>query len=452
MDKKKFLNLAKTHQKSIESLAELPVFQNVRNTKNAAERMKEAKEIVAEAQKLGVPLFLLHDRSHRYTGYSILDMFLPEMGKASRYLIEQGVNIWLSNLDYQMASADSHHMPSLQIQDSYAILQNIFPQNYRYKQVSPSSRRLYLLAALKGLEHLPDENSKEIFEELVDHFLTLTKSVSLTRPGLLSVDDKNALLSSQIVIEQIEEFKKLKPLLGDKGAKKVDDMLQRSEAIIKIKLQNTESVFDPELLKKKLNTEQKERVKTLTHIMAHCPSDTKGFNTLLNDSPWVLENPQLLALTFRGMSFVHHALVNVNQQAFDYMEKLNVNIWLAAAQANVQNAPWWIATIFNAYDARKHKARHDVVLPQIARLLAFGALLDGAKDPIDFAVKKTEEAYKGADENSYHYDRTEIKEFLLKLKSQLETVAMDDLIKNLPTSNTSGQAALDPVKPKARRL
>lgn len=410
--------------------------ESLGNSENA---LQLAKQVVLEAKKQKIPThFLIKKNEYHWQGTTnVLQAFMQsyQHQKAARYLIKEGLNPWMFSFD---ANNNVIH------ENTSDLLENIFPLS-KYSTSSLSLRKLLLEASLQGFEHYSTDLLTSYLTNLPIVFQSTANAVSLTRAGVLSWEDKIAKESSDILLEFQDKILSLAQS-HPKQLPALAAMFEVAQKIKTIKSDDQNQIFDPEKLKKSLTKEQKERLRTLSILSDQCSGDSEAFSAVLETSAWLKENPQILCLNLRsGYSFFFNAICNHNIHSLELLETLQANVWLAAAQQGESNAVLWMTQTLNSWHARKHSDKQVDVIPVLSRLLAYGAFLDGASDPVDYAVKKSEEARQKI--TDYSYSSVELDKTLVMIKTQLESIVFEEVLKKIPAKTSEPSAT-----PTKRRL
>lgn len=360
----------------------------------------------------------------------------PQHKKAFNVMLEAGLNIWLKSFSV-IPPKETTQMEMIQVSwmKTETLTALIFPDADDYKAVPLHLRESVLMAALRPLEQMPDTQARECLSSILERFEAHLENVSMNRPGISGLEDKNAFMSAKLILQfKGEVTQKAMDLQLDESL--VKRVFHLASSIIEIKGQVVSKEMNPAQLKKILKPEQVERIRSLGVISSQCSLDQRLLKMTIEDSDWIEEMPQVLAIPFRGKSFIHQTVLSGNPIAMDWIESSGANIWLASALDNKNNTFHWLADVLlerTGYYSEEKPGKAIQIkseLPQWARIIAYGAHLNGEKDPIEWAIKKADDTIKDLGADILGRANGIAKEYLQELRSQMEKVALSDVLKS----------------------
>lgn len=433
----------------------------------ANEALAEAQKIIQESEHQKVPMHFIAlpasgVRPPTYNGSnSILQFFLRDIRykRALNLLLEKGLNLWLRDID---ADAPMPQATATYWLEMDKVTFGIFPESKNHKEHGLYYREHYLKAALKPLDKMPETESKKCLGGILKRFENSLKNVALNRPGLLGVEDHNALMNASIFVKFEAELRQKCDAYGISPLE-VEPLFETAKKVIDIKGAAAQEVFNPETFKKKLTKDQLERMKSLNYVQAKCLNDPGMVTITLDATPWIVDNPQVLALLLKGKSFVHEALLCGNSASIDWIEKSGANVWLAAAQHSQDNVMEWFSNglverfEYRPSDPMIKKVKEE--LPQWARIIAYGAHLNGEKEPVDSALKKLDQTMSQLSSSTHvKYGGAvlgdTLKDILQELRAYMEGLIMEELltkVKGASTEHEAGASAQGDVAPIKKR-
>lgn len=484
MKKQAFDDELEAHRKNLIDLMKSEELRHCNGSyfTDSKEAVQKTKNLINRVLKNKIPMHLVAKEVlfdsityvHR-SGDSLIENYLndPNYKKAFHLLLEADLNIWLLAMSVQK---DGSLKPAWNRPKN--IVESIFPRSEHHKDTRISLRENTLQAALRPLDKMPVEEAKIALEAIVDRFNLTTQEVALARPGLMGLEDKNA-LANAIVLVNAEELIKEKCLIfadleEDSASfiQKVESTLKTAKTIVEIKSKPAPEFFDLEILKKRVTVEQTERLRSLNIIQAECGTDTSILKLVIDSADWVKKDPQVLATVFKGRSFIHQALLKGNGAAIDWIEEVGANIWLASTQDRCENAVEWFGQLLAEQGG--YLSLEDIHLPAVkkiqsqipqwARIIAYGAHLNGESNPIEWALKKTDQAIEHLKDNKSSsgmhipaQGRDLTKAYLQELRSHMERIVITELVKThsstvLGNPSSSTDTGSDPSKVVRRRL
>lgn len=415
-----------------------------RNQEDEQELM--AKEFIAKAQQLNVParFWFLGETGH-YSRDSIFNAVLRRSSaqRAIKLLAAHGASPWTQNL------REGKHSFSEPTQVAHLC----FPDFHGAKPMG--TRRAALSQALSGLGDLPDALAAKFIAALSTQYKSSTASSSATSSGVMGRNDKNAKVNAQIAIENEAPLLALAAheSTGLHERLLIESMLTDAKARLAAKSKKGDDAFDPEKLKKSLTDEQRGRLRTLNLMAENCRDDSDAMQVLLDATPWLAQHPQALCINIRSSASVAWtSLANDRLETLRTLDKIGANLWLAAAQGGEGNACLWACNMMAGYrrnvtDAQK--VRQKQMLELISRMIAYGAFLDGAEDPISHSVTKCDEALQSI-KGQRRYNSEGAEQNLLGMRSHIESLALAELLSG--RGDGEGAPPEEPPKRKSRSL
>lgn len=285
---------------------------------------------------------------------------------------------------------------SVMAQDPDILARMAFPPLDEARAAALSSIALEL--ALATMDDMPDDlhNAKmpsHFLYSMRESYMAAVSGSSATGSGVMGKADKHAKAAAQRAMALADKIdsaakKTADPRLQSDIAQMLADAKARSAA------KSAVAAEDPAQIKRDLSESEKVRLRAIRLIVENCPTDHQGVAALVSSAAWLLSKPQALCVEVAAASIAECALNQGVSAVADAMERLGSNIWLASAQAGESNAALWAAQkMASGHNTNApKKSRILAMRPQVARLLARGAYLDGADSPIEHALAKTEEA------------------------------------------------------------
>jgi hypothetical protein len=198
----------------------------------------------------------------------------------------------------------------------------------------------------------------------------------------------------------------------------------------------TKADFDPAKYKKALAPEKRERLLTLTNLLDRTRADPGCAVIIARSTSWLAAEPHSLCLPFRNTcSVLDMALERGDAEVVKFAEEVGANIWIAAAQAEESNACQWACQLISQSPAGG--AQGDM-LKTVARMLAWGAHLDGAADPVDYALKKLDVAKL---DTRYGASPSVGKQVVSGMRAQIEAIVFEKMLKEHAEANAAAGAA-----------
>lgn len=404
--------------------------------------------LISKAQSLNVPVALAHTENAPQNGrLPLLHYFLMESDykKGFRHALRAGLNLWLKSLNLKDGQVTATW------EDAEKVIYHIFPQAEDRKKTLVSSQQNYLKAALAPLDNMPESTAIHCFEKILSRYEQSLEGITVNRPGILGIEDQNALINSRLLIEFEEDFKKVAASLGQ-GSRPLQALINTAKNLVTIKESPALEAFDPEALKKQLSDKQLTRIRTLGFVQNECEQDDEALSLLIEGSRWIESMPQVLAIPFKGKSFIHYAILTHSEIAINWIEKVGANIWLASAQAGVENAAEWCITSQVKFRDASAKRETKIMenLGQWGRILAYGAHLNGIENPIEWTLQKVEEAHQKiiANNRLKTFEEGAASRYIEALKAHIEGIVLKELIKN--NQQTQGAEHQEHPAPKKR--
>lgn len=199
---------------------------------------------------------------------------------------------------------------------------------------------------------------------------------SASLPGQISQGDADAVAACSVLVSCEAE------LLAAEGPKwkGAAPLLAAAKKRLALKLQPEPQGLQG--LHRALPRERRERLRALGMLIGEFPNDAQLLLAAFEATPWLKDEPTLACRAFPGQRpLLAVALRFFSSPALSWLEAAGANPWLAAAQELTPDACHWAA--LNASSAPP-LADFSV----IARMLARGAWLSGAKKPAEHCVKR----------------------------------------------------------------
>ena len=193
--------------------------------------------------------------------------------------------------------------------------------------------------------------------------------------------------------------------------------------------------FDPAKYKKALTAEKRERLISIMTLASRSNVDDAASAYLILGTPWLAEEPNALSVGIKSHPSVFTTDISLGStQTLAAIESLGANIWIASAQQGDSNACHWAAQLTISF------LRNSPFMASIARMLAYGAHLDEATDPVQYALDKLAEAQKlGAPQLICE-----------RLKSDIESIAFTQLLAD--SEEDAKDRAEEAARPRRQRL
>jgi hypothetical protein len=370
-------------------------------TKAQALRVPARCWFIGESRFGASPMLLLASRAHFQKG---LDKLLDAGATAWPACLRHGAAIFCSPSDVALS---------------------IFPPSG--SGIGAKNRQRALRSALAGLGGLPSERVDEFFVELGRRFGLAVAAGSATSSGALGAGDKNAKICAQTVVDGASSLIAAGQTHAPERLAGVNNLIQTANAIVEAKSRKAKDGFDPVQLKKELTPERKARLKTLCLLAEQCSGDDEALSLLLEKTPWLAQHPQLLCMNVKtSSSFALAALANASLSGALALDRVGANVWLAAAQAGQGNAVLWMCQLLRPRPRQDPRAKRLASMhPLAARLLAYGAFLDGASDPVAHVLNKMDQALR---DTTLRYRDAIDAEVAQQLRAQIEKLALSDLL------------------------
>lgn len=459
MNKKEFDQGLNEHHGAIAKLLESEEMRQMNsayahNCINVGQSMLIVESLISKVQQLNVPMHYVASWCSKSSYQRPLISELiggKSQKKAFNKALAAGLNVWLLGITWKAGGPCESVWTEPEL-----VSHQIFPSWEEHKETPISHRHDYLKAALTLLDKMPLEIAKAGVKAIIDQFEETLKNVSLSRPGLLSLEDHNALANAMVLVgAEVEWDQSVEQLKLDRSA--LDLAFEKANKIISIKQKKNISICDPATLKKTLTEGQIERIRSLNHLQKECLLDSKALELVIEGSGWINDEPQVLAIALKGRSFIHQALITGNQTSINWIEKIKANVWIASAQNNCENAIEWFAreSVDSTGSTSWSQEREDVVIsqvPQWARMIAYGAMISGEEDSLAFVLKKSDEALERLKKERRFYEAENgvIKTYLAAMRSNLEKIIISDLVEK--TSTLSSIAVAEAATKKKARV
>ena len=358
----------------------------------------------SKASELGVPPSLWSiERSPDPNGYRISleepkSMFChayenggPAAIKIAKHLLAAKATPWVAGIGDK----------SVMAQNPDVLAQMAFPPLEKARAAALSSIALEL--ALATMDEMPATLRKATMPShflacMSERYMAAVSGSSATGSGVMGKADKHAKAAAQRAMALADKIEAAAKNTADPRLQSdIADMLADAKARSAAK--SAVAAEDPAQIKRDLSEDEKIRLRAIRLIVENCPTDHQAISALVSSAAWLSSKPQALCLEVSAASIAECALNQGVWVVADAMERLGSNIWMASAQAGESNAALWaaqkMAGAHNVNPAKKSKALA-IMRPQVARLLARGAYLDGAESPIEHALAKTDEALEQA--------------------------------------------------------
>lgn len=395
---------------------------------NEQDNLQLTEKFIAKAKSLNLPARFWFANRRGYGSYLSILCYLftrTNFQKSIKLLVAEGLSPWLGGID-----KDKHTFL-----DPETITLQIFP--YNGTEIALGHRKLALQTALAHLQDLPQPIALSFFEKLFYNYKLATARSSATSAGVMGVGDKNAKHCANLVVSEEALIREKLTVFAPNLKDSFEDMLEDAQKRLAAKKQKSEEAFDPEKLKKKLTAPQKDRLRTILHLVDNCVTDDESIGLLIDHTPWLKDQPQALCVNLKSAGSIARAVIHYHSlSGVKALDTLGSNIWLAAAQAGNGNAVLWVAEQISGHyrEDEQREERLNDIYPYLCRLLAYGAVLEGVENPIDHAVQKAAEGLK-SDKTHYYVDK--INTHLLRLRSGIESIALDELLKGRSKTGAS---------------
>lgn len=416
-----------------------------------ASSLATLNRFAAEAAAVGIPPKLWFGVSQStYQNNDYRTSFIraarrPFRAASFRRLLEVGATPWLGNVGVNSSN--------VYFQVSYtkpeALAEAIFPRDPSYASTQAAAH-FFLAQGLACLGDVPADVRIEFLDALPKAYAESTRKSSSTSSGVMGASDKSAKVSSQLISKNAAALRAAAAEHAPKLAAAIETLIAEAAARLAIKSKKNAASFDPETLRKSLTAEQKQRLRVLSHLCNEFPDDSEALAAVISASPWIAAMPQCLCVRLGPSgSVAQAALSNVSFAGLQALDSMGANIWLAAAQGGQGNAVRWAGSLISRgnHGDKTFTARCERALPIVQRLLAYGAFLDGAPDPISHAVERAREAIaSGKQSREYGYDET----MLERIRAGIEGLVLAELLAGRD-GEASGESSAPPPR-SSRRL
>jgi hypothetical protein len=407
-----------------------------------AESLAKAQAYIALAKSLGVPgiywfqASLKSQYNHYYNRRSLLSQILTRAHwqGAIKALAAAGASIWpisITQDDKGSAAPASNPKNSSSATLECSSAEDVARIIFDTDSLSLGSCKAALSCSLADFSKLPSHIHSHYFTALAEAYQRATSTSSATSLGSLGRADKRAKSCAEIVMAHAPRLRALADEPQRSAADKtlIESLIVDATARLDAKNRKNEAVFHPDALKKSLTDSQKTRLKTLAIVLDDCPEDEAAALLLIDDCPWLVGSAQALCIKRGGGSSIAQCALRARAlSTLEKIDQLGGNIWLASVQAGQSNACFWaVSEMLGGIGYRDEKTGLDCAracLPTVARMLAYGALLDGAADPVAHAVAKTTEAMT----HNGVYREEDMRMILADLRSRIEALALSDLL------------------------
>ena len=361
---------------------------------------------------------------------------------AFRFLSNVGATPWPCGILRPAIMASSASAPPCQVHycPASALAEAIFPppKNY-WASTTQSAARFLLGQGLAGLAFIPAATRIEFIGLLPQAYAQHISKSSSTSSGVMGASDKEAKTSSALVASHAKALRAAALQHAPQHAPAIEALIAQAEALLAVKNKKSEAAFDPEALRKSLSLEQKQRLRLLMALCQDFPEDSQAWAAVVAATPWLAQKPQALCIKIGASGSVMQAALRAScVVALRTLDSFGANIWLAAAQAGDGNAVAWSSGHISSHaysrDPRLHK-RVATALSLTERLLAYGAFLDGAPDPIAHAVLRAQEASDAGSHRRHGYNEAQ----LSSLRANLEALALSDVLSGRGDSSSQGE-------------
>ena len=419
------------HASSIFSLRESPesidMFKGSGYGSSESDNSQRAHKLIDKARALGVagPLWFIGNSS-RYEPESVLFALLSQRNcqGAIKALSNAGASIWPVSL----APSKTENGPSApRLIAKFMSFEKVARFCFSTDDYPVGSCKACLSSSLSGLASTPPSLHASFFAALAESYDEATASSSATSLGVLGRADKRAKSCSEILASQAAPLRAACAALCPASSPMIEAMIASGAGRLAAKAQASLAAFNPEKLKKSLDDSQKLRLRTISTLIESCPDDEDGLRAVMAATPWLPSLPQALCLRLRsGSSIAHGALRARSRSVLELIDQAGGNLWLASAQDGKANACSWALTemIYGIGYRDQGLARARECLDVLARMLAYGAHLDGVADPVGHALAKANEAETAENE----YSSEHFLPLLGSLSSRIEQLALSDLL------------------------
>lgn len=291
--------------------------------------------------------------------------------------------------------------------------------------------RACLAGALWGVSAL----DPAFFSALALAYRDARSGSSATSLGVLGQADQRAKSCSQILASQAGALRSACAEHCPGSSAAVEALLAEGALVLAAKARPAEATFDPEKLKKSLAPAQRARLRSLLALAESHEDDEDGLCSLMAATAWLAAQPQALCLRLRSKPSVAQLVLRSSSgAALRMLDALGSNLWLASAQAGEPNACLWAANemVFGLQfiGAIRSLDRTRACLAPLARMLAYGAHLDGSPDPVGHAAQKAREASLA----NHGYLHEQVAPLFDQLISLIEALALGDILCGRPPS------------------
>ena len=372
------------------------------------------QSVAAAAKSDGLPMAALIRTGFSSYGYgSYRDLSLPlwlakipKTLKSIKYLLDQGVNPWLSAFDPKSTSKTDPFL-RLSVEDMLNVL---FAVPHIWNDLGILVRK----TLIPSVVHWAPASS---FDDLIRcgkaGYELKIKGSSSTSPGMLSSGDKDAVDAAQIFTLLSQTLRKRSELTPAQRAQ----LIQQEavvDAFLRLKKDKTVAVV-PEKIKKALTSAQKDRLLALNHLAHEHASDTALFTAALDVTPWLAEQPLAACVSHsRANSLFWTVLSSGKLDNIQKLAQLGANIWLASAQDGEPNA------VLNCSHLIARSTGSDEYINYLAKILLAGAHMDDPSNPKERCLQQAHTAIKNA--SAYHVPTLE------KLAAQIENLLLEDAL------------------------
>lgn len=317
----------------------------------------------------------------------------------------------------------------------YQYFFGLIPPQYMAQHIvaSPTiaaSVSLGTIAASFAIGH-GDEHALEFLKHLCDKVASEAGASLQGANGILGERDRAAKRCAQIFIALEKD---LEPLATSPEAQKHLALAMTSARDL-VETKSKAAAFDPAKYKKAISPEKRERLISIMGLAERSNVDDAAAAYLILGTPWLSDEPNALSIGIKSRACVlSHALTCGGTRTLDAIESLGANIWIASAQQGESNACLWGAYLISRLPPES------ACIGSLARMLAYGAHLDGAGDPVQYALDKLAAARK-----------SHAPELILdRIKAELESIAFTQLLAEREVD--AKERAEEAARPRRHRL
>lgn len=375
----------------------------------------------------------------------------PYRAAGFRALLEIGASPWPSHISRDSVNL-ANSKPAACYSNPETLAEAIFPRESSYAPTQ-SAAHFLLAQGLARLGDVPADIRVKFLEELPRAYAESTRKSSSTSSGVMGASDKAAKVCAQLISKNAAALRAAALAHAPKLVASIETLISDAAARLAIKSKKNAADFDPEALRKSLTSEQKQRLRILIHLCNEFPDDSEAWAAVASASPWIAKMPQCLCVKLgSGGSVAMAAMANASLAGLQALDSLGANIWLAAAQSGQGNAVRWAGSMISRsrYGDKTFMERRDRALPIVERLLAYGAFLDGAPDPISHAAERAREAIaSGKQSREYGYDE----KLLETMRAGIERIVLAELLagRDEQADSSGGESSAPPAR-SSRRL